>query len=130
MADMIKLKNGTEVTAEEFYSWSANKQHGSLVGLNEAAKAKIRAARLGQNISDQTRAKMSAAQSARIRPPMSDAAKAKLSASLKGRRHSKESIAKMVASRTGLKRPPQSPEAKAKVQATWAAKRAAKAAHD
>jgi len=99
---MITLKNGQQVTEEEFYSWSKNKQHGALVGhsaetiarISEKHKA-LRSTEPKRVQAPETRAKIGAAQRNK---PKSEEAKAKSSASQKGK-FNPEALAKSVASR-------------------------------
>ena len=47
---MITLRDGTEVTEDEFYSWSSRKQRGQLIGISDEQKVKLSAAHLGKNL--------------------------------------------------------------------------------
>lgn len=59
MPAMVKLANGNEVTADEFYTWSVAKQNSSLVPMTEETKKKMSLSKLGKGKSEATRQAMS-----------------------------------------------------------------------
>lgn len=132
---MIKLKNGKEVSVEEFASWSATKQHMNLVGLSDEAKlrgaAKSSQKLKGRVFTEEQKAAISKGRiGVKVSVPQTEQAKQNRSKGQLGKKRVKtpEQIAKHKAAITGKKRGPQSEETKAKMRATWAAKRAAKLA--
>jgi hypothetical protein len=94
-------------------------------------RARISQALTGHPVSEETRAKMSAALRGKRMPPRTEAHRAALSAAQIGKVVSTETRAKLRAARLGRKGPPCSPETRAKMSAAhkarFLAKQAAKA---
>ena len=105
---MITLKDGTQVTEEEFFTWSANRQRGQVIGMPAEVRAKI-----GASVSASTKGK-----------PKSAEHRAKLLANHLGKKRSAETKAKQSASKLN-RTPEQKAASLAKKLATQAAKRAA-----
>jgi hypothetical protein len=93
MTDMIKLVNGTEVSADVFYTWSDYKQRCNLIGFSDEQKAKMSASRRGRVLTPDWRAKIGNAHKGR---EVSAETRAKLSANYR-RPWSEESSAKLSA---------------------------------
>lgn len=109
MPDMIKLKNGREVTVDEFYSWSAHRQTMNLKGFSDEAIAKMSASRTGKPQNPERIAKQKETW-ARKKTDGTNKRKAPVSA---------ETRAKIAAANIGKT---STPEGRAKQNATWAAK--------
>lgn len=130
MPAMIKLYDGSEVTAEEFYRWTATAQRYKLLGQSPEHHA----ARTAAVQTEETRAKMRAAWDRRkangVSHTMSDEARARISTANKGKVVSEETRKKMSAAHQGKSRGKASAETKAKQSAalrvSWAARRALK----
>ena len=114
----IKLANGTMVTADEFYTWGAQKQNSLLVPMSEETKKKMSQAKLGKRKSAATRQAMSdGSKEAWVQRQASGTAK-----------HTQATKEKIGAATRGKKLGPKSTEQKAKLSASKLKANAAKKA--
>lgn len=101
MSDYIKLLNGNTVSLDEFVTWSVHKQRMNTVPVSSATRTKISAANKGKNIwskgrngkphSDETKAKIGAVHKGKL---VSDETRAKLSAAMVGKSFPKSDATK------------------------------------
>jgi hypothetical protein len=59
MTDMIKLANGSEVSADVFYTWGTMKQRYALMGYSDERRKKLSQSLTGHTTSEETRKKIS-----------------------------------------------------------------------
>lgn len=109
---MIKLKDGTEVSEEVFYSWSARKQFMNIQGNSPEGIERQRQSMIGKSPSAEHREKISAFQKGLPKPK------------------TPEAIEKHRAKIIGKKLAPRSEETKERMRAAWAARREAGAKKD
>lgn len=122
MSNKIKLLNGTEVSAEEFYSWSAHKQQ---LMVNGELRAKMAAARVGKiHHTPESKAAISAVHRGRALTPEH---RAKLSAAKRGKPKSEAWRNAIAAANKHVASSPEERSRRAEaMKKIWAARKAAK----
>ena len=127
---MITLRDGTEVTEDEFYSWSSRKQRGQLIGISDEQKVKLSAAHLGKKLTSEHKANIAIASSNRTGTPEGNE---KIAASKRGKPLSDTAKANMVKAWEqkrikGTATWTMSDEGKANMRAAWVKRKVAKLA--